>query len=392
MSDLSFALAGKKTTLVTNNVQNQRIDLPYDDKLNFNRVISRPEGAPADIIYSINPNAILRKLTRDELGALVNITLGCRPTRNGVGMWDTLFNLVSREALTGCVFLAKADYTPVGQDRVVVASQFLNFSMAVTRVHLNRVETGDKIGIGIYDVQSHLSYVLLYDVTGNCMVSSPDSTSNEEGRPIMIPAINCRLEQLYRVGANGEADVVDVEEREDNSVATAPFIQHIVDAVSHVPSAFPWKPHFLPQSVKAFDREALETDILARLETADEASYDVFEEACRGLYEAARARKPSRTRRDGQRRPKNQGPKIPIIQVASLSSGSVLVQFPDNNGTAGKTYRFDKDSVGRAAVTERFLLNQDLDGKDLSEVSNILVLSEDKFGPNGIVRYLTVNY
>lgn len=399
MNAISFSNA-QKTSVATNFFGSTTIS-PFDNNLTFDRVIQEKRDRNNPRIHSINSNAILRKLMRDELDSLLKITLVCNSTLDGLVMWDTLFNQTIQTGMMSCVFLADTDFSPIPQKQVVRDSSFLNYAMAHTRLALNRIYVGNKVGIGIYDVASKTVYTLLYEIMSECMVQV-GNCADELGQSPLSHAINLELLQICRLNTDGEGDRIDVREDLETTEVQEAFVGCLVNSAMDIMNAWSWKPHFLPEKVSSWDRLTIESLVEVEAENTDVSDYDDFEEACRNVYNMGRKLRINRERdtpapANGKKGSGNNNntprPLTPVIKVTTIAGNEMLVvKLFDRNSQAEQTFKFSKDSLGKSAFAERFLLNKDLEVADISDVSGVMVLSSDRFGTNSFVRYLTVNF
>lgn len=409
MNQFSFAQARSTNFSLAHQPASQN-DSPFDPSLRFNRVVRPNEDDPSAVIYSIDPSSMLSRIEEDDLDALTSITLICKPARRGVSMWDTLFNTANRESISACVLAARHDYQPLGQERIVTAQPFLNFSMPVSRVHLNRVDVGDTVGVGIYDIAKQVTYVLLYRIESTCVVPMPSVRGkplmSKEGRPAVTPGVNCTLDHIIRVHSDGEANMLDMSSVVYDEEKAKPFVEHIANAVYDIPVAFPFKPHFTPADTAGFERSKIENRIGRAIPTAKECRYEDFEAQCRQVYQNARETNTEnhRSQNQGDRRApasrekplprRNDVQKVspPWIEVATLGDYFVVL-FDGRSRAEYPVMKFHKNTIGKEAITETFLSNNDLHGVDLGECPKIMLLRKNEaFGDDGFVRYLQMNF
>ena len=381
---------GRTTTLVTahHNTFTRSIQ-PYDSTLRFNKIVSSRDSDPSSFIYSIDPSAFLKVLESDQLKDIITITLaGCPVRNNGVGLWDTLFDSSVKHSMSACVLTAQKDYTPIPQNRTVVASQFLNFSMPVSRVHLSEIVVGDKIGIAINDLTQQLTYILLYTVDERCSVTS--TVRNDEGRTSLIPAINLRMEHAIRMDYEGSATVVDIDEDHPMDPLAVPFMTWLADTAYDVSQSYPWKPHFIPSIPESFNRELIEERLEKEAPQAKEVSYSDFEQACRNLYQSFKQQRPAAPVA-ARRRPKAKtrgDVRIPLPRMEVITFANSFRVKLEND----EIYAFSKESLGYQNVSETFLMNKDLENIVIEESPKVLILSPSKFGENAYLRYFTLSF
>lgn len=400
---VSFAQAEKTSVAAPKVVQNTN-DAPFDPNLNFNRIIQPAGGKNKFPTRSIDSTAILKKLGGDKIDELMKITLACTYTRNDLMMWDAVANLVNSVGMTSCIFLASNDYNPIPSNRTVSSAPFLNFDLPGARLRLNKISVGDKVGIGIYNSLKRTSFVLLYEVMGTCVTQDPDERKEE--RPTLIHGINCELLKVYRLNENGEGDCLTIRKDDDTDVAHTlqTFVGYLLGTVMDITNAYPWKGHFVPTKVGAWDRDVIEARLKTEYSKVESSSYDSFEEACRDMYNGIRREKidgaPRRDRRfpiKNKRpeiqvdRPKN--PEVPVVEAVTLNdSDQVLIKLLNPNNGSESLFRFDKISMVDSIVTETFLSNADIEGTNLIDNSDILLLNSEVFGEEAIVRYFSVNF
>jgi len=403
MSAISFADA-QKTFVVTPKVSTET-EAPFDPRLNYNRIIQPAGGMNKFPTRSIDAGSILKKLEGDKISHLRKITLACSYTRTGLMMWDAHTNLMNIAGWTSCIFLADKDFNPVPRERTVSSSQFLNYEHAGARLRLNRVDIGDKIGIGIYNSVRRTSYILIYEVKSNTVAQ--DTNGAKGDRPMLIHGVNCELLQVYRFNEKGDGDRIDIGDissLEDVSHTLQSFVGYLVNTVMDILNSYPWKAHFIPVNVNAWDRDAIEARISSEYTDVELGDYDAFEAACRSVYNEARAIKiaslRNKERAHGNKnkntettteRPK--APLVPTVEVITLNdTGMILAKLRDENNDNVYLFRFPKDSIADACVTETFLTNADLEGTLITENANVLNVTESVFGESATVRYFTANF
>lgn len=379
-------------------------DAPFDPKLQFNRVIQPAGGKNKFPTRSIDSGSILKKLSSDKIEDLRKITLACSYTRSDLMMWDAIVNLTHIAGITSCIFLADSDYNPIESSRTVSSSQFLNFELPGARLRLNKVRVGDKVGIGIYSSIRRTSYVLMYDVVGTCVAQDPEH-KNEE-RPSLIHGVNVELIKAYRFNVNGEGDCLTLRKDDDTDVAHTlqTFVSYLVGTVMDITNAYPWKAHFVPVQVSAWDRQEIEGRVKAQYASVEKTSYDEFEAACNNMYNDLREDKIRSTPKKDRRfvgkgkKPeapveKPKSPAVPMVEVITLNdTAEVLVKLHNPNDESTKFFRFDKISMVDSIITESFLANSDLEGENLVENTNVLSLDNSVFGEEALVRYFSVNF
>jgi hypothetical protein len=319
-------------------------------------------------------------------------------------MWDAVANLTNSVGMTSCIFLASNDYNPINSYRTVSSAPFLNFDLPGARLRLNKVNVGDKVGVGIYNCLKRISFVLIYEVMGTCVTQDPEERRDD--RPTLIHGVNCELLKVYRLNENGEGDCLTVRKDDDTDVAHTlqTFVGYVLGTVMDITNAYPWRGHFIPTKVTEWNAEVIEQRIKTEYEGIEDSDYDVFEETCRDMYNSIRRNKidsaPKRDRRfpvKGKRmetqdeRPKN--PDLPVVEVITLNeSNRILVKLFNPNDNTEKLFSFDKLSMIDAVVTETFLANADLEGASLIDNNNILLLNKDVFGEEAVLRYFSVNF
>jgi hypothetical protein len=387
-----------------------RADAPFDASLSFNRLISNNPEDPTGNIYSIDAEKILRQVSREKFDALTKITLACRPDQRSSGslaIWDVLFNTIQRKSFNAVIMAAKNDYSPLAMNRVVVSSSFLDYTRPVSRIHLNRIEVSDTLGIAIYDTVNNYTYVLMYSIAGTCSVQLNQNNANED-RPLSIPSVNCILTRVHRIDDDGSAMTVEFSE-DDYSDKEGPFVGWLFNSVNDIPEAYPWKPHFLPFTPNGYNREAIEKsldDITLNLDNDEEprifnGRYEDFEEFCRLAYKEAKIKKDltkgdtsppvvdnSKKDRRGQKRRGPRENKLPIASLFKLGEyyiGSVVVE------DEFRAVRFHENTLGDRELVETYLTTKDIVGSNLIENGSVLLLSSVG-SEDHIFRYLTVNF
>lgn len=376
------------------NLVGQKPVQAYDATLRFNRIIDSRNNDPSATIYSIDPTAFLKLLENDQLADLFKITLAARPARNGVGIWDVLFNSASHQGLTACILVADNHGRTIPQPRVVVTSQFLDFRMRTSRVALNQVEIGDRIGITVNDMARGTIYVLLYVIEDLCMIPSP--VMDVDGRPSLMPAVNVKMEHAIRVNHDGTTSLAEMEEGNSfDPEILQNFVQWMVNTVNDVPVSYPFKPHFVSINNPSVKRDVLETRLKDDIERATAISYDDFEIMCREAYHQAKPPRSTGQQNNGRGRKGNGRGRTPNTQPileAVQARNSLYVKLSADCNPDNTVFRLDIQEVQDRAVTEIFLANRDLEGILIGESNKILVLSKDPFGHDAYVRYLSLNF
>ncbi len=385
MSNISFSQS-KPTTI--NKTTSVSLADPYDKNLSLTKVINHREDRPDETIRSINPQLILRYINEENFEKLTKITLPCKPVRSTLGLWDVMYNLVNIEGLMSCIFLADKNCAAIAHSRVVYYSQFLDFSMPTSRVHLNTVEVGDHIGIGICDIRKRMTYALIYRIVDK---TTATDFATEDG---LVMAINADLIQVYRVDNTGAADVIDVQETTVDPDNISIFVDWVVNASNDIPSAYPYKPHFIPVNM-TFDRKEIEQRVVKQLEEFEPITFDGFEDICRGLYrQVFLTKRKSSVRRDGKGKEKSKPTTLypPVVEIVTKDNVHFYAKI-DRKGNPGQCqYMFTKESIGNNAIREYFLINKDLEDKIAPGGPGLMMLSEDIFGPGATLRYFTINY
>ena len=390
MSNLSFSNA---TRINVGNINRGVYTPPYDGQATFNRVIHTYGNNPQDNVYSIDTVKFLRALNQDRLNKLLNITLITRPDQYGdtaAAMWDVIFNTAKSLGLNACIFLADKDYRPITTHRVVVAAQYLNYSLPITRLHLNKIRVGDMIGIGMVDISSNTQYILLYRIDEECFVSKSLTSGS-----ITMSAINCQLHHAVTIDTLAAASCVNVDDFVYDSETMGPFVEHISNVLDDMPSAFPWKPHFLPVVPDKFDVSS----IIEHLKTVDvvEAAYVDFENTCRAAYQAAKMQhmmRPKDPEAAGDRRKsrnKTKAPahvmyKLPIVHVykdATYLIALIDIDFNDNY----KGFKIPLSDIPNEGISETYLVGADLVDIDITNIPSVVALDSETW-----FRYLSVNF
>lgn len=396
MQDRSFSSG--RPMLFNLNRPASTVTKPYDSSLLFNKIVDPGKNAdPTSAIYSIDAAKILKVLEADNIDQLFQITLACRPTRNGVGMWDTLHNSTNRQSMNACVFAAASDYTPLSQDRVAVISHHLNYAMLISRIQLNQLSVGDKVGISINDISKGLVYILLYTI--DTMVNVTSTSTNDNDRSHLIPGVNLTMNHALRIDDESNVTVVDMQEdQEFDNAKTTPFVQWLVDTVYNIVDAYPWKPHFLPYVVNSLDREVIEARLIKDKAEAKEISYSEFQELCRSIYRKSKGRVVTvgnnirkRPGAKDSNAPRKTQTKLPVVEVATIGE-TYYAKFDGIDDRTGTTYAISVDGLEKHKVVETFFTNNDLIGINVIESSKVMPLSPGEFGENSYLRYFTLNF
>lgn len=376
------------------------LDVAVDPECNFNAIIKKNDSDPYGIIYSIDPQKMLRFINNGKLNRLSQITLITRTARQGDGMamWDVLFNKLSHEGLTACIMLADKDYLPTSMDRVITPSQFLNYSFPVSRIHLNQIEEGDKIGIGIFDVRSKLTYVLFYSIMNKCGVSKNVETKNYSG-PVSLTGVNCQLENILKLNQDGKGSNINIGDHVFDRVKGKEFTNWIFSSVNDITEAYPWKPHLLPSYWEIGERADVMATIEEMKKVATPVRYEEFEAMCRKLYRLTSAEETSRvaelkkteTKAERINRLKSM-PRLPVVWILSLDD-IIIAAVPEKIDGNSIVVSFQKSSMGHSAVVERYLSGKDLLDPDQEKDLSLLLLESPEDSNNiNFYRELTVNY
>jgi hypothetical protein len=392
-----FNVTTKKSNLPSSNFP---ITTPYDTALKLNRKIIYSREDPTADIYSIDAFAFLQLLTRDKFEELSRITLAVRPDWNNksdIAVWDVWFNNIPTRPFNAVVMTASENYSPLTTSRVITASPFLDYTKKVSRVHLNRIENNEIIGIGIYDSTNEYTYVLIYQIDGKCEV---DVTN--EGKVTSVPCVNLNLLRAHRIDDQGSANTVDIgdDQYSDNE---SPFVEHIFNSVNEVTEAYPWKPHFLPFTPKSFNTQAIEdqlNSIYSEINNdenpfAIEGRYEDFEEFCRLAYKEAKVAydnqkdvptEQSKDKRKNYRKPRREA-KLPIALVYKIDEyyvGSVAI------GDIVRSVKFHENTLGNRKIVETYLTNSDVNMNTIMDNSQVLSLILSR--TEAVFRYLTINF
>lgn len=361
---------------------------PYDPNLKYNRLLEQRNQDLKKATFSIDPVQILKTLEKDRLQDLEKLTFAARPTpRENVGLWDVLFNYRSYQGLTACIMTAKANYKPISQERVAFVSRFLNPEMSTSRIHLNQLVKGDRIGVAINNLITNDTYVLLYVVD--------DFTAVRYERPgkdhsTLLPAVNVSLHHVIKINQEGQGSLTDMNDHVVyESEKAQPFVEWLFHAVCDITNAYPWKPHFLPLPLIQKDKEALEANLLKDLESAETLSYDSFLSLSKNYYYKAKELNKRKQSKDQKNTEQDQN--LPIVQVISRSD-HLVVKFDYLYDPEAKSYFITKEDLGRYLETEIYLTNKDLENILVQESDKLIVLSSDKFGENTYLRYFSVNF
>lgn len=358
---------------------------PYDPNLKFNRLLEQKNQDLKKATFSIDPVAMLKTLEKDRLNDLAKLTFAARPTpRENVGLWDVLFNYRSYQGLTACIMTAKADYTPIPQDRVAFVSKFLNPEMSTSRIHLNQLVKGDRIGIAISNLITNDTYVLLYVVDEFTAVKyeKPGKESSA-----LLPSVNVSLHHVIKINHEGHGSLTDLGDHVTYDQNQAqPFVEWLFHAVCDITNAYPWKPHFLPLPLVQKNPQLLESSLLADIEQAQSLSYDDFLTMSKTYYYKAKELNKQKRRDD-----KDKDASLPIVQVLSYQN-YFIVKYDYQYDPQATPYRLEREDLGRYLLTEAYLINSDIGHFLIRESDKILQLSPDKFGENAYLRLFSVNF
>jgi hypothetical protein len=396
MSSLSFTKARPVNVGFTST---RKYDLPFDMELGFNAIVGSWDKNLETNLYSINPVAVLDKLEKDELVDLASLTLGCQIRKDTACVWDVVFNALRRDHLVSCVFVADENYEPLKGNRVLTHSQFLDQERHISRLQENMVDKGSRIGVSIYNENNQKTFVLLYTVVGHCLAYHIQLKPDD--RKVKTSALNCTLDHVYVIEADDSASRLDVDEAITPNNNAHTFVEWMVNCVNDTRTVFPWKPHFLPATHRAYNSEQILKTRDAAIENAVETTYDEFEDIVRIVYNKIRLKRIgalSRTRSNAKdtavdnktTRVQNTF-EVPEIEVIDLGDTNRLyVRIIDHNNNRG--YIFDKPTDKKTTLVERFLLNKDLENKILTEVTGIFVMSDVSGEKPYILRTLTANF
>jgi hypothetical protein len=274
---------------------------------------------------------------------------------------------------------------------------FLNYDKPTARIHLNRIKVGDVIGIGLYQMQTQKAYVLIYDITGQCIINTADPKSQAE--KIDLPGVNCQMKFAITIERDGSA-TVQARTTEDyyDQDKIGPFVQRLVSSVHDITEGYPWKPHFLPMTPSSYDKDGLENFITEVHGSLELGRYEDFEEACRQAYKHAKINfeneppvvKPVEKVK-GKNRTNPSRELLPVATVYDLGDhyvGSIYI-----HGEESKTVAFRKTTIGSSEPVEYYLTGKDLEGKDILEIPSIMALSPGIVDyDRAHVRFLTVNF
>lgn len=360
---------------------------PYDPNLKFNRLLEQKNHDFKKATFSIDPVQMLKTLEKDQLTDLAKLTFAARPTpRENVGLWDVLFNYRSYQGLAACIMTTKADYSPIPQERVAFVSKFLNPEMSTSRIHLNQLIKGDRIGIAINNLITGDTYVLLYVVDEFTAVRH-----ERQGKDsfTLLPAVNVSLHHVIKINHEGQGSLTDMNDQVVYDHDTAqPFVEWLFHAVCDITNAYPWKPHFLPLPLVQKNPELLESSLLNDIEIAKPLSYDDFLNISKTYYYKAKELSKQKKHQDRSDDKENL---LPIVQVLSYDQ-YFIVKYDYKYDESATPYRLDKIDLGRYLFTETYLTNKDIGHLLVRESDKILNLSSDKFGPEAYLRLFSVNF
>jgi hypothetical protein len=400
MSDMSMSFAaGSPSKLNTQTVKTLN---PYDPDFKLNKKLGGYENNPFTLVFSLDPAAILDILHKEDFASLSRLTLRGAAAHGKPGLWDVLWNIARQQSFTACFLTATETFEAIPAKRVVTCSDFIDYSMWVSRLHLNQVQEGDRVGMAIRDAQNATIFMLVYRIDGADSALIEDATG--VNRPSLVPAVNLKLEHAFRyMPSTGDQVGLAMDDAEEfDPERLTRFVQHLFDAVNDIPKSFSWKPHFPPiKGSTQFGRRKMEGRLKHQRTEAVEVDYPAFVAMCHALYRQAkmqydqkRKSQPKRTEGGDQRKgkPKVEPTRPPMIEVASFGD-EILVTFPSGFIIEHPYVRVRKDTIPETAqLIESHLLNKDITNWDDIDTSSLMVLSEETFGPQATVRYLTVNF
>lgn len=356
---------------------------PYTPKLPFTTIPEKRPDSRSKPPVMLNPKAILSKLERNQGDGLVKITLGVESSMRGPTMWDAMFNLVTRDGLSACVFSAKPGYAPHDHRHTVHLSRFLDYNLSSSRIALNQIGVGDHIGIAIFDARKNTTSVFLYDVTGLCLIKD----AGDKGG--VTAAVNCDLQHFYNLKSDGSGEVSHFGAEDELPELGEKFVSWLRETANDVANGYAWRSHYLPANLGNIDRAAVAVEAQEMVESAEAVSYAEFEDICREAYKSLRPEAKARGEEGGKRRSNRVYP--PTAMVISRGDGSYLVKI--NKGEqAGKAFAFSRESVEESTPLETHLLGEDLDLTRPQDLSHAVLLPQDQFGANSVIYWLSVNF
>lgn len=369
-------------------------DEAYDNTMNFNRYIKRDDN-PYNRIYSIDSKMFLRKLSQDNIEHIKKISLVARVDRTGGGggfaLWDVIFDQAAKIDVNACVFIADSNFRSLDLRRVITKTNYRDRNHSTFRSHLNRVEAGDYVGIGIFDARSVITYVLIYQVDGSCYIRNK-SELDSDNRPVSLPGFNCSLASAYRLDEMGAGTSISYMDDDDLVEASKPFVAHLADCAMETSEAFPWKPHFVPTTLGTISFE----EIVEGFNTVNGTELNRWEDVdrlCRNIYEdlghdeRQRYKEFSSTRPDTSKKGKSGAAfnyKLPSVNVYYCGD-LIYVQ------TATGVMSFHKSTMGTVESVETFLSFSDVDFDSVDPGKDISVF-EMEYGEKVYFRRLFLNY
>ena len=370
-------------------------ETPYDSNSKFNLVVKSYDQDRNGDHYSIDAQAMLDAINSGKVGVLEKITLIARSVDSKgdtFAIWDALLNYSSFRGYTGCIFHAKNDGSPKSINEVAMKQTFLDYTKAVSRIHLNRTRKGDRLVIGLSDKRKGMTYALVYTVKDSTQVkrSIVPGKQGTMATPLLnalelktsettltLPAFNLDLNYILVVNPDGETELANYTDSDEVSQKILDLAGYAVDSADHIETAYPWKPHFLPVIPKSFDHKKIES---VDLSEAQDISYEEFESLVRDLYLQAmnEYRQAKRDAMAGVRlRDDDFIPKIGIFKSETHFYASIN----------GILYVVMIDEMGRDAVREIYLLGGDL-GNQKPETRNDMIA----YGEGGFFRFVTANF
>jgi hypothetical protein len=364
----------------------------YQSDLGFNRVSNPTNTNPDGVIYSIDVSKIQKIAQSDDLAALHQITLACRPARDGFGLWDMFFNSSQYRSSTATIMVAQHNFEPVPRERVTSWPSYLRFTHSSIRTHLNKLVKGDWVGIAIGDTTAGFTYVLLYEVEDSLRIRM--NAGAGELSSIVVPSVNATMHYALRLdhADSGSADILCMGEREYDHEMAGSFVARLTQSVMDLSTAYAWKPHFLPVQPASFKRKVIEEKLAPMIANATQINYAAFEDLCRAAYEEQGKNQPRHPAQPpqpaGPRKKKapTPPPVLPIIDVVSVGDTFYAI-VPG----VERMVSFKKDDMGSDYLAERHLTNRDLNKSMITENSLVMVLSPS-FGEDAYLRYFSVNF
>lgn len=384
-------------------IQVPRQDIPFDGFLRFNKKLNTTQNKSNMAQYALDPAAMLEAVRQEDYDALSRITLVGQDSHGTVGLWDSLHNEIVNSAFVAVMFCVSPTFSPIPERRIGQTSTYLNYTMSSTKIFLNRIQSGDHIGIGLYHAESRQAYVLIYKVMGQCHVVYKRENGD---RSMMLPSANCEMMHLMIVGDEDRADVYDFGTMSYDEEAITPFSNRILQSVFDIAQAFPWKAHFTPQrGAQVENIDPLVEQLLGDKDVHEDAGFDRLEELCRKAYQIQATKHHAAIQRSkgfqDRRRPKVGGESgqvskpvrivtpLPMMQVVSLPHHYVI---KIDMGHDAPVLKIPKEEIDTYRLSEIYLTNNDLGDGDPMVNPQVIPLPETVFDETAFVRYFSIMY